>query len=505
MSRKGCEGTYLNINIDEKYIDFLKKFQEIVIESKSDEEIETALKFLVKYSFNIPNYQEIINNFLELMARYLFFDECKEFKNEIEKTFDLKPEFLEKLKRGFLNFCPIRVQYKFPSKKVSFEHVKYREPYLIARGSDGLVRIWKKLNNSYYLITEIGKEGSSGPIELYNRDYLFIANENELEIYYWKNKRLLEKIEYEDEIEDIYLYNNEVFIKLSNVAQKFTVKDNKVIPLSICKKNTFDLKERITENILLGEIIELDGHIYMLPNDIVVECPGDLTDLHFYKITPKLIDIFSKFFTLKKDENSKEWILSITNEIIENGNRLEIPFRYLLIFYLFSSYKTLRKILRECLNILVPISINPELDIYGIEKFDDYLVIAKKNNNVLSIYDKDGKLKFQTVAKSFFKDEFRQPEDDIVLKVFEDGYLLKKGKKNFYGSENWKDYIYIIKNGDEIITYKDEPIYFDYLENKELFNKVLTTPWSEKKKEEESENKNEEDKNEEDKQNNDKN
>ncbi|MEO0209015.1 MAG: hypothetical protein ABIL43_02295, partial [candidate division WOR-3 bacterium] len=108
-------------------------------------------------------------------------------------------------------------------------------------------------------------------------------------------------------------------------------------------------------------------------------------------------------------------------------------------------------------------SYNPIKSITGIKRFDDYLSIAYKNGEIKT-YHRDGSLKSVMKTKGFENEEI-VIDGEIKFYAFADGYIIVKGN-NFYGSRNFRDYIYFVDGYDIIMSDR----YYEFYEEPSLFD-----------------------------------
>ncbi len=118
------------------------------------------------------------------------------------------------------------------------------------------------------------------------------------------------------------------------------------------------------------------------------------------------------------------------------------------------------------------LSDNLVLPIYGIQKIDNYLIIYYKNGNVLR-FDKEGNLKEKITIKSENNSNLiftglKQPK--INFYPLENDFIIEKDGF-YYGSKNYKDYLYFIEN-DKVCLFDEGYDYYDLITNKNLFNEI---------------------------------
>ncbi len=164
---------------------------------------------------------------------------------------------------------------------------------------------------------------------------------------------------------------------------------------------------------------------------------------------------FVKFLNLEKFEIDREFrISSFKIQAISNYKN------YILVADSFGYYVFVKD-----LQIKQILSHNPVKSITGINRFDDYLSIAYKNGEIKT-YHKDGSLKSVIKAKGF-EDKELVIDGDIVFYAFSDGYVVVKGNK-FYGSKNYRDYLYFVDGYDIIMSDK----YYEFYEDPSLFDEL---------------------------------
>ena len=465
--RKGCEGTVASAGFDENTKKFITACQDEALKAGAPlgNDFDTKISTIGEYAFKIDRPAEVFSRFLDQVRRYLFFEECEVFRRKLEEEAGIKPEFAAKLAELRPDFCPMRVQMRFPSASTSFSEPKLRGHWLLARGDDGLVRIWKQdAEHGWLLLNEVGMEGAGqGPFDLCGEDWLFYAHKKQLCIYFWKNGRLIRQEASDMPVTDITADDNDEGVIVSfdkTGALKMTVENNKPVSGMMCRPPVVDRHFTFLELLLRAGVIHVDGTAWFVPDTRT----GKKND----------ISIDGKNLS----ERTKKLLSGFFNE--ENGKFVKKNTRSMreLLVHICASKKA--AILDHVAKGLVPISRNPEVSIAGIERFDSYLAIGFSEKQI-RIYNRQGRKKLAFMLNSIAPDEFRKPVRDIELRVFDDGYLMKSGERAFYGSENWRDYIYVT-DGHDIYMPDAEGYseYFDYICQESLFDRIVDGEWKEK-------------------------
>jgi WD40 repeat protein len=219
----------LDITFTEEEKNFFEIYQRALLKYHHDPEKFLIFLELKALDLGIENLQEVLEKFHSFLRKYLFF---KSKRSELEKILPVKSEIIPILKK-FPLFAEYRVEYTFPSE-ATYKGFKYRQPYIVARGSDGLVRIWLWEGESPQFLTQLGEKGSGwGAYELW-KDYLFYGYGNRLKVYNFQTLKEIADIDIGSPAEalnidqegNLYLYK-----KVGSLAirQKLEIEGNKVI------------------------------------------------------------------------------------------------------------------------------------------------------------------------------------------------------------------------------------------------------------------------------------
>lgn len=171
-----------------------KKFFEVyrqLLEKYSDNLQKLRLFLEIKaLDLGIENPDEVLEKIHSFLRDYLFF---KDRKEELKEILPVDEKFLKILER-YPYFVEYRIAYVFPTEAV-YGGFKWREPFIIAGGIDGKVRIWKYEDGKIYYLFDIGENHTGFPAyELY-KDHLFYSIGSTLKVYYLPSGKLVEEID----------------------------------------------------------------------------------------------------------------------------------------------------------------------------------------------------------------------------------------------------------------------------------------------------------------------
>jgi WD40 repeat protein len=203
------------------YIEFLKKYY------KEPQKLQIFLE-LKALEQGIENLNEVIEKFNEFLRVYLFF---KTQRVELEKIVEIPHDIISILKE-YPYFVEYEAQYNFPHAAI-YRGFKWRPPFVIAAGNDGLVRIWKYQNGKFIFLKEIGEKIQKFVAYEIFKDHLFYAKDGILKVFYLPSGKLVKEIDTGNDIKALNLDNGrlylyKVFGKLA-IKQNVDLQDGKVI------------------------------------------------------------------------------------------------------------------------------------------------------------------------------------------------------------------------------------------------------------------------------------
>jgi WD40 repeat protein len=233
----------------EVYLKALKNFH------KDIHKLNLYLEFKAM-ELGIEDLKGVLEKFNEFLREYLFFQSKREY---LKSILPVEDDIVEILKENPY-FVEYTVGFTFPSK-AKYKGFKYKEPFIIARGNDGLVRIWKFDGENIHFIKELGETGAGeGAYEVWE-DYLFYAKKNYLVVYHFESGKKIAEINVGSEIkalkvdEDgkVYLYK-----QIGNMAikQNVYVEEGKIIfgpadPVAVTEVDNGEQNVQILGNKLL--------------------------------------------------------------------------------------------------------------------------------------------------------------------------------------------------------------------------------------------------------------
>ena len=176
----------------------------------------------------IENLKEVLEKIHSFLRDYLFF---KSQRKELEKILPVDGEFLSVLKK-YPYFVEYRVDYAFPND-ARYKGFKWRQPLLLAGGSDGLVRVWRYRNGHFHYLFALGEKSGEYPVyELY-KEHLFYSVGSVLKVYYLPSGKVVEEIEIGQPVAALNLEENGLYLykKVGQVAirQKVDLEEGQVI------------------------------------------------------------------------------------------------------------------------------------------------------------------------------------------------------------------------------------------------------------------------------------
>ena len=171
-----------------------KKFFEVyrqLLEKYSDNLQKLKLFLELKaLDLGIENPDEVIEKIHSFLRDYIFF---KDRREELKEILPIDDEFLKTLER-YPYFVEYRIGYAFPTEAV-YGGFKWREPFIIAGGIDGKVRIWRYDDGKLRYLFDIGEKHTGFPAyELY-KDHLFYSVGSTLKVFYLPSGKLVEEID----------------------------------------------------------------------------------------------------------------------------------------------------------------------------------------------------------------------------------------------------------------------------------------------------------------------
>ncbi len=159
--------------------------------------------------------------------------------------------------------------------------------------------------------------------------------------------------------------------------------------------------------------------------------------------------------------NFNDFVNSIS---FSNGGNLLLTIGMSSSIYSFKENETLKT---TDFNNLSMMSNN---EIFGIKKFDGYIQIFYKNGKVIC-FDSNGneKFSFNIKATDLSITNLQQPK--IKLHFINDDFIMEKDGA-FFGSKNWKNYLYFFENNKICLSTEGFDYYYDLITNRNLFYEI---------------------------------
>lgn len=420
-----------SLSVREK--EYLNNYQKLYIKLyNTSEKLEGALEALALNFEDLDciKLQEIIETLVE--AKYL---------NNITTPHDdfLLDAFFKIFKENIVK-PKINLLLKFSDNSNSFSYVdlKYREPYLLAKGNDGYLRIFKyenKKEQSIYL-----KEKISG--------IFGIDNKKEKLTYL---KEILEKATHYD------LLDKYLFLSQDNKLIVINLETNKSIE-SIKFSNITGIEHKdnkiflITDKFAEGLIAKNDKLSWERPDDHKIEAS--------YQNYVNL----GSFLVYK----NKKTLLEIPPNLKENNSNIEIKKIILLSDNNFEGLNSVKSKLS-----IESIYSKESKSLVDYIKNDNYLTLIFSDSLTHYKFEKEGaKAIFHLTGKELKRKEGlnKTIPNNLRMYVFEDGFVILKVNK-VYGTENWKNYVQFVE-GLEVKEYSKWESYYDNAWCPELFEEL---------------------------------
>ncbi|NPB04961.1 MAG: WD40 repeat domain-containing protein [Aquificae bacterium] len=216
-----------DLSFSDKEREFFKTYQELL---KKYHDRPQKLRFFLELKAleaGIEDLERTLEKFDEFLRRYLFFVSKRE---ELKKVLPVDEDLPEVLQR-YPYFVPYEVVRTYPSA-ASYGGIKWREPYLLAAGDDGLVRIWRFTGENFEFVKEVGRKGDGRPVYELKDDHLFYADEEFLRVFYLPSGKEVASVRLGQKPEALDLENGSVFLyrKLGPVAvrQEVSLEEGKL-------------------------------------------------------------------------------------------------------------------------------------------------------------------------------------------------------------------------------------------------------------------------------------
>ncbi|MCS7245447.1 MAG: hypothetical protein RMJ38_04910 [candidate division WOR-3 bacterium] len=297
----------------------------------------------------------------------------------------------------------------------------------------------------------------------FNENYVVVGSNGYLIVYKLRDKLLFKTFNTFKEYRKIPISKgNVVKVKLYD-NYLFAYADDGV--LKVVSAN--DFSELHTLKVNIKDFVWTGNYLILFYNEKFDVCKLNGQVQTSYDLNVSSYLIYNREVILGTKEGIVKFLnlndLSIHKEYKVSGSEIKVisPYKkYILIvdgdgILIFTPFWEVEQVLSR--DISKPIKY--------IERFDDYVSIVYENGKI-STYHKDGSLKSQIKTKGSMSDKCNI-ESDLEFLAFENGYIVKRGN-NFYGSMNYKDYIYFVDGYDIIV---DDKYYSFYLDSS-LFEEI---------------------------------
>ncbi|MEO0151645.1 MAG: hypothetical protein ABIL52_06615 [candidate division WOR-3 bacterium] len=292
-------------------------------------------------------------------------------------------------------------------------------------------------------------------------NFLLIGCDGYLVVFKLKEKFLIKEFELMREFKKFEISKGKIKILKAYNDYIFAYSDdgNLIILDSLNFKEIYKIKVFLKDFIWTGKnlILIFEDRLDICKIDGKVQKSLDIKTSSYFIYNKELIlgteDGFVKFLNVDNFEIDREFKVSNTKIRAISSYKNYIFVVDSFGYYVFTINWEIKQI---------P-SYNPVKSITGIRRFDDYLSIAYKNGEIKT-YHRDGSLKSVMKTKGFENEEI-VIDGEIKFYAFADGYIIVKGNK-FYGSRNFRDYIYFVDGYDIIMSDK----YYEFYEEPSLFD-----------------------------------
>lgn len=404
------------LTLTEKEQKFIEEYQQLIIENEGDEKlVNTLIRYLFK---EITNYKDLIKHLYDGVKSKIFYDK---HNKEFNPPFKISKEFIKFVQEKNINFAIPLLQLSF-SSYAKYTNIKIRNNYVLSSGSDGIVRVWifDEIKDRFFLLGEYGeKQNKEVHYDLVG-DFIFYSYDKTIIGSHLFTKKIVIKEKLEANIQDIDADSEKLIVYSDGIAQKFLIKEN-ILQGHISSKYTNLNKKEVLGNIKNKKYVFVkDGDIY------------------FTNYNEKI----------PADNFINSVIFAADGKSFSTNNNLFFEYGYL--------------------------SKNNILPIDGIKKFDDFIQIFCKDGTQLC-YHKNGELKFKVkqipnTANMINKVKTIETPK-INLYLFEDDFIIEKDGF-YYGSKNWRNYLYFLENNKVCLYNEGYDYYFDIITNKNLFDEL---------------------------------
>lgn len=208
--------------------------------------------------------------------------------------------------------------YKFAYSDIKqYNQIKYRKPFLLANGNDGIIRFWFYETGKFYLVKEIGIQNNIFPkFDLLDK-YLFYAIGNELFIFDINNQEILDKKIFKEKIKRVELKKDIIEVYFNKYSYSFVIKDNKLLK---CNFSNYSKLPKVSNKIIK---FNKKAIIRILNNEIFFNKLNlnNNKPQNFYFLPNKNIFIFKDVSIIEENE---KYYFYLNNKNNENFNNIEL-------------------------------------------------------------------------------------------------------------------------------------------------------------------------------------
>ena len=286
----------LEFSFSDKEKEFFEVYQDLLLKyHKNPEKLEIFLELEAKGK-GIENLDELLERFNEFLRTYLFF---KSLRSKLENILPVKKEILKVL-HEYPYFVEYEVRLKFPSANTEYSGFKWYEPFLIAGGKDGIVRVWKYEDGTFHLIKELGETAGGFPKYELNNGVVFYAAGSDLIAYNLESGKVVDRVDVGQPPAAIGKDGDRVYLfkKVGNIAikQRISLENGKIVfgaadIVSPTEIDSGELDMAVVEGKLLklkdGKILLFKGgkkeEVIEFVDDKVIEFDAPVNDILIYK------------------------------------------------------------------------------------------------------------------------------------------------------------------------------------------------------------------------------
>ncbi len=448
---------HLEFSFSDKEKEFFNSYQNLLIKYyKNPEKLQIFLE-IEAGRLGIENIDETVAKFEEFLRYYLFF---KSQRAKLEEILPVKAELLEVL-RKYPYFVEFEITVSFPKERAVYNGFKWKEPLLLAGGSDGILRIWKYEEGSFKLIRELGERRGGFPLyELGENNEVFYAAGNVLKVYHLESGKVIDETDIGNPPVALNRIDGTVYLykRVGNVAIKQAVKveEGRIVfgAADIVAPTEIESGE-LDMAVVEGKLVKVkNGRIYLFKGDKKIEKIDFVKDKTIHINAPVNDLLIYKSYAVVASSGAVPCVVNL--ESGEKVAHLQIEAKH--------SYKVVKNPVRS--EIAISHSDNL-ISIWNLENLNLERVLESYFIDVLALdYSPDGKYLaaagegrdiniFDTESWELIKDIDLPVEGVMAVEFSPDGKYLAAGcgDYNIYliNTESW-EVEKVLKKHDYLIS-----------------------------------------------------